>query len=72
MICSSLGSINVPNANVRLCFFSFSLSYLYTVSSQKFSTSFLAESRIMTKTFLQNSESGSDDTLTMATVVSFL
>ena len=31
-ICASLGSINVQNANFRLCFFFFSLSYLYTVS----------------------------------------
>ena len=43
--------INVPNANFRLCVFFFSLTYPYTVSSKNFSTSFLAQSRIMAKTF---------------------
>ena len=61
-ICASLGSINLPNAYFRPCFFSLSLPYLFTVSSEKNSTSFLAQSRIMTKTFLQNSESRSGDT----------
>ena len=41
----------VLNANFGLCFPFFSLSYLYKVSSRIFSTSFLAQSRIMAKTF---------------------
>ena len=50
-ICASLDIFKVPNAIFRLSFFLFSLSHLYTVSSKSFSTSFLAQSRIMAKTF---------------------
>ena len=50
-ICASLDIFKVPNAIFRLSFFLFSLCYLYTVSSKSFSTSFLAQSRIMAKTF---------------------
>ena len=46
-ICASL----VPSATFRLCFFFFSLTVLYIVSSKSFSTSFLAQSTIMAKTF---------------------
>ena len=48
MNCASfMRHFKVPNATFHLCFFVFSLSYLYTVSSKSFSTSFVAQSRIM-------------------------
>ena len=49
-ICASLGIFSVSKAIFRLCFFLFSLTYLYTVSLKSFSTSFLAQSRIVAKT----------------------
>ena len=52
-ICASLGSINVPNANFRLCFFFFSLSCIQFLLF----FNVFASSRI-----LQNSVSRTDDT----------
>ena len=48
-IWASLGIFYVPSATFRLCFFSFLLTWLYTVSSKSFSTSFIAQSRIRAK-----------------------
>ena len=46
-ICASfIKHFKVPNATFHLCFSFFSLSYLYTVSSKSFSTSYVAQSRI--------------------------
>ena len=52
----------VPNASFRLCFFSFSLSHLYTVSSKSFSTSFRVQIKIMAKHFAKQRVSRSNDT----------
>ena len=49
-ICASLGIFKSQTLLFVSASF-FSLSYLYTVSSKSFSTSFLAQSRIMAKTF---------------------
>ena len=55
-ICTSLGIFWVPKryfSSLPLLFF-FILIALYTVSSNSFSTSFLAQSRIMAKTFCKS------------------
>ena len=60
-ICASLGIFKSQTLNFIFASF-FVFIDLYTVSSKSLSTPFLAQSRITTKIFLQNSESRSDDT----------